>query len=276
MFCSPFLLRSIINFKMLRAAFLSGLPLRRSLALCGLIACGMNLAAIEARAEVTVATVGDSLADAVYLGLKLQPDLLRKSGIRLVRWSRPKIGLTRTDYFDYTAWLRDNADLGRVDFCVVQLGANDLQSIATADNKWIRVGTEAWQRAYTDRVQALVQTLKPQRCAKVVWLLQPAYQNNKYLSQYHEMINAVQFAGSSGGAAAFEIDAGAGDYSADGVHFNKDFCFKMARAVANLFAAWPHPFAGSNCASCHAAPGLPDRLPDLAPLIPRPARQSAP
>jgi len=89
---------------------------------------------------VIVATVGDSLADAVYLGLRLQPDLLRKSGIKLVRWSRPKIGLTRTDYFDYTAWLRDTADLGSADFCVVQLGANDLQSIATGDGKWIRVG----------------------------------------------------------------------------------------------------------------------------------------
>jgi hypothetical protein len=234
------------------------------------------LIALQARAEVTVATVGDSLADAVYLGLKLQPDLLRKSGIHLVRWSRPKIGLTRTDYFDYTAWLRDTADLGRVDFCVVQLGANDLQSIATGDNKWIRVGTEAWQRAYTDRVQALVQTLKPQRCAKVVWLLQPPYQNNKFLHQYHDMINAVQLAGASAGAAAFEIDAGADDYSADGVHPNKDFCFKMARAIANLFAAWPQPFAGSDCASCHASPGLlPDRLPDLAPLIPRRAHQDA-
>src|ERR1700683_4086263 len=112
------------------------------------------LIALQARAEVTVATVGDSLADAVYLGLKLQPDLLRKSGIKLVRWSRPKIGLTRTDYFDYTAWLRDTAALGSVDFCVVQLGANDLQSIAIEDRnrdskhqntqKWIAVGTEAW------------------------------------------------------------------------------------------------------------------------------------
>ena len=38
---------------------------------------------IPARA-VTVATVGDSLADAVYLGMKLQPDLLKKNGIHLV------------------------------------------------------------------------------------------------------------------------------------------------------------------------------------------------
>src|ERR1700691_3626414 len=111
------------------------------------------LAALQARAEVTVATVGDSLADAIYLGLKLQPDLLRKSGIHLVRWSRPKIGLTRTDYFDYTGWIRDTKEIGSADFCVVELGANDLQSIAvpgqspSGQQKWIRVGTEDWQRA---------------------------------------------------------------------------------------------------------------------------------
>jgi len=238
------------------------------------------LAALQARAAITVATVGDSLADAIYLGLKLQPDLLKKNGIKLVRWSRPKIGLTRIDYFDYTAWLRDTGDLGSVDYCVVQLGANDLQSIAIGDQhtqnqstqKWLRVGTDAWQRAYTDRVQALVQTLKPSRCAKVVWLLQPPYQKNKFLSQYHNMINAVQLAGSASGAAAFEVAAGADDYSADGIHFNKDFCFKLARAVANLFGSWQPPSAGTNCVTCHPGPGLvPDRLPDLAPLIRRPA-----
>ena len=62
--------------------------------------------------------------------MKLQPDLLKKNQIHLVRWSRAKIGLTRTDYFDYTEWLRVNNDLGSADFCVVQLGANDLQSIS--------------------------------------------------------------------------------------------------------------------------------------------------
>jgi len=230
------------------------------------------LIALQARAA-TIATVGDSLADAIYLGLKLQPALLTKNDIKLVRWSRAKIGLTRLDYFDYTAWLRDTADLGRADFCVVQLGANDLQSIATGDTspnapKWLRVGTEAWQRAYTDRVQALVQTLKPLRCANVVWLLQPPYQQNKFLNQYHAMINAVQAAGASSAEAVFEIDAGADDYS-DGIHPNKDFCFKLARAVVTLFAAWPQSLAGANCASCHTSPiALQVPLPDLAPLIP--------
>ena len=258
------------------------------------------LAALQARAA-TVATVGDSLADAIYLGLKLQPDLLRKNGIELTRWSRPSIGLTRVDYFDYTAWLRDTAGLGSVDFCVVQMGANDLQSIAIEDKnpesksqegkgqetknqetknqetkKWTRVGTEDWQRAYTDRVQAFVRTLKPLRCANVVWLLQPPYQKNKFLSQYHGMINAVQLAGSATGAAVYEIDAGADDYGPDGIHFNKDFCFKLARAVVNLFASSRPPSAGTNCASCHASPSLPPvSRADLAPLIPRAGQPAA-
>jgi lysophospholipase L1-like esterase len=228
------------------------------------------MAALQARA-ITVATVGDSMADALYLGLKGQPELLRKSGIKLVRWSRPVIGLTRVDYFDYTSWLRDTTDLGSVDFCVVELGANDLQSIAAGDEKqnakkWIAVGTDAWQQVYTSRVQALIRTLKPQRCASVIWLLQPPYQKNKYLGQYHVMINAAQFAGAgSSGVTAFEIDAGPDDYGPDGIHPNTDFCLKLARAVAALLAAGH----GANCASCHSSPALAtERQFNFAPLIP--------
>jgi lysophospholipase L1-like esterase len=209
------------------------------------------LVAIPARA-VTVATVGDSLADAVYLGMKLKPDLLKKNGIHLVRWSRARIGLTRTDYFDYTEWLRASTDLGSVDYCVVQLGANDLQSISIGKNKWVFVGTQTWQRMYQERVKALVDTLKPQRCANVIWLLQPAYEKNKYLRQYHGMINAVQFAGSNSGvAAAFELATTENDYSQDGIHFNKTYCFALARAVIDLFAP-TKPLASAGCASCHS------------------------
>ncbi|MGA3204148.1 MAG: hypothetical protein ABSF12_16790 [Bryobacteraceae bacterium] len=209
----------------------------------------LALAAAPARA-VTVATVGDSLADAVYLGMKLQPDLLKKNGIHLVRWSRARIGLTRTDYFDYTEWLR-SSDLGTADFCVVQLGANDLQSIAIRKNKWILVGSETWQRIYQERVKALVETLKVRRCKSVIWLLQPAYEKNKFLRQYHGMINAVQFAGSNSAvAAAFELATTENDYSPDGVHFNKPFCFALSRAVIQLFAP-------TGCESCHTSGNLP-------------------
>ena len=210
------------------------------------------LAGVPAQA-VSVAIVGDSLADAIYLGMKLQPELLRQDHIQLVHWSRSRIGLTRTDYFDYTAWLRDNEELGNADFCVVQLGANDLQSIAIGKNKWISVGSPAWQRAYEERVVALLNTLKPSRCGSVVWLLQPSYERNKFLSHYNQMINAVQLSGSTrGGVPAFEVVTTDSDYSSDGIHFNKPFCFKIGRAVANLFANW-ESLAG--CLACHVSAG---------------------
>jgi lysophospholipase L1-like esterase len=226
------------------------------LAKCGCF-CLLLFATTPARA-VTVATVGDSLADAVYLGMKLQPDLLKKNDIRLERWSRGKIGLTRTDYFDYTSWLRDNHDLGSADFCVVQLGANDLQSIAIGKNKWVMVGSQTWQRLYQERVKTLVATLRDSysgaaRCKSVIWLLQPAYEKNKFLSQYHGMINAIQFAGSTPGVAgAFELATTADDYGADGIHFNKPFCFAVSRGVINLIVQ-RRAFAANGCVACHSA-----------------------
>jgi len=224
------------------------------------------LAAVSAHAAITVATVGDSLADAIYLGMKLQPGLLKKSGIDLIRWSRPSIGLTRVDYFDYNSYLRDSSELGTADICIVELGANDLQSIAIEKKKWIAVGTDAWQRVYGDRVQALVSTLKTQRCGSVLWFLQPANQTNKYLSHYHGMLNQVQFAGASPEVtAAFEILASPKDYVSDGVHFNSAFCFKVARAVVDMISSWK-PFTQANCSTCHPpANSPPAQVP--APLL---------
>jgi hypothetical protein len=221
--------------------------------------------ATHANAAITVATVGDSLADAVYLGMKLQPGLLKKNEIHLVRWSRAKIGLTRTDYFDYTTWIREANDLGSVDFCIVQMGANDLQSINIGKNKWVMVGSETWQRMYQERVKTLVDTLKVQRCKNVVWLLQPAYERNKFLRQYHGMINAVQFKGSNSGvAAAFELATTANDYSADGIHFNKPFCFALAKAVIDLFGPG-RTFAKGGCTNCHSPASL--AIEQTAPLM---------
>jgi hypothetical protein len=46
----------------------------------------------------TVATVGDSFADAIYLAMKARPDLLKKHDIKLVRWSGTLIELSFRDH----------------------------------------------------------------------------------------------------------------------------------------------------------------------------------
>src|ERR1035438_570533 len=115
-----------------------------------LVALGLT----SAFAATTVATVGDSFADAFYMGMRSQPNLLKKHDIQIVRWSRPIIGLTRADFFDYPTWLRDNAKLGTVDVCVVQIGTNDVQSIQW-DGKWVKFASDRWNSVYAERVRAV-------------------------------------------------------------------------------------------------------------------------
>jgi hypothetical protein len=237
------------------------------------LACVLPMSA-ALHAEMTIATVGDSLADAVYLGIKSQPQLVKDNQIHLIRWSRPSIGLTRLDFFDYPGWLRSK-DLGRVDFCVVELGANDLQSISVGRLKWIAVGTERWQQIYQQRQEQMMETLKTDRCAEVVWLLQPGYEQNKYLRQYHHMINTVQLTGlQSSKTAAFEITAEPGDYTPDGIHFNGPFALKLGQAVVKVFTAWKQYV--QSCSGCHATTNYSELAPrQFAPLLPRTASRTS-
>jgi hypothetical protein len=94
-----------------------------------LLECLLLLAMGTRCQAISVATVGDSFADSLYNAMRSRPDLVQQYGVRLMRWSRPIVGLTRTDYFDYPGWLRDSAELGSVDLCFVEIGSNDMQSI---------------------------------------------------------------------------------------------------------------------------------------------------
>jgi hypothetical protein len=219
-------------------------------------------------ALVNIATVGDSLADSVYLGIKSQPQFMKKHEVSLTRWSRPSIGLTRIDFFDYPGWLRGSNTLGRADFCVVEMGANDVQSISVGQNKWVAAGSAEWQRRYTQRLEDMAATLKTQRCQEVVWLLQPAYQGNRFLNQHHAMMNSVQLSGlKSTSIQAFEIASAETDYQHDGIHFNGPFALKLGQAVVRLAESW-RQFASGNCSDCHTSARYEEIAPEeLSPLV---------
>ena len=142
---------------------------------------------------------------------------------------------------DYPGWLRATNDLGRADFCVVEMGANDVQSISVGQNKWVAAGTAEWQRRYTERLEEMAGTLKTQRCQEVVWLLQPAYQGNRFLNQHHTMMNSVQLSGlKSTSIQAFEIAYTENVYEHDGIHFNGPFALPSS---ARQWCVWPNPGA---------------------------------
>src|SRR5713101_420723 len=137
----------------------------------------------------TVATIGDSFADAIYLAMKARPDLLKKHDIKLVRWSRPIIGLARTDYFDYSGWLSESEKLA--DVCVIQIGSNDMQSLHDG-GKYLAFGTDQWKEVYRSRVKDMAGILADRRCKQIIWILQPGFERLQRMAEKHQVINVLQ------------------------------------------------------------------------------------
>ena len=232
------------------------------------IAALLLFQALSCSAATSVATVGDRFADAISYGMRSRPDLLRQNNIQLVRWRRPAIGLTRIDQFDYPVWLQQSADLGTADFCVVQIGANDRQSFPAGPGKWVLFPTETWQVQYRGRVQTILQTLHTSRCRRVIWVLQPGFENSKFLARYQQMMNALQVSGSGwDGTLFFEIDARPADYGPDHIHFTGPFTLKLADSIFRVVAEWTEHVPAS-CFGCHTTIHMkpPMQPSDLLPL----------
>jgi len=212
---------------------------------------GFTFCVMACGAATTVATVGDSFADTFYFGLRARPDLLKKNDVELVRWSRPMVGLVRSDQFDYAGWLRE-AELGVADFCLVQVGTNDMQSIPDGPARWVMFPGEAWKAAYRERVRTMVEMLRERRCRRVIWVLQPGFEKNRFLGKNQGLINELQVAAVGGAGVVLEVEAKDGDYGRDGVHFTGRFALKLADATLRMVSAWRTRVAES-CFVCHGS-----------------------
>jgi hypothetical protein len=222
-------------------------------------------------ASTTLATVGDSFADSFYFGLRSRPDLLKQNDIELIRWSRPAIGLVRSNQLDDTAWLRDSGDLGTADYCVVQVGTNDMQSIPDGTGKWILFPGDAWKSASSGRVQAIAEMLRSRRCRRVIWVLQPGFEKSSFLSRNRDLISQLQAAGLGSGTVLLDVAAQTGDYGRDGIRFSGVFTLTLADPTLRIVTAWRDHIPES-CFACRlsipAAPHLPTA--DLTALRIRP------
>jgi hypothetical protein len=203
-------------------------------------------------AATSVATVGDSLADGIYLAMLSRPDLLKKYDLHVARWSHPVIGLSRSDYFDYPDFLQHSSKVGVADFCVVQIGTNDMQGIpAGAKNRWIAYGSDSWKAAYISRVKDVARILSNGHCREVLWILQPGFEKRSFLAQNRGLINQLQVeALSSAQVKVFNLSTTGGAYGADGTHFNRDFVLALGGAVVRTIVL-SRDARQSSCAACH-------------------------
>lgn len=217
-----------------------------------LLGCSLLLFSIARPCQaVSVATVGDSFADALYNAMRARPDLVQRYDVQLTRWSRPVIGLTRTDYFDYTAWLRDSAGLGTVDVCLVQIGSNDMQSIPLSKKEWIAYGSPQWRDAYASRTRELALLLTERRCGLPIWVLQPGFEKRDAMACHRELIDEVQReALRLDRTRVLEMATSETAYGPDKTHFNRAFVLQLGPALFQLVDT-SRQIVHGRCLACH-------------------------
>ena len=96
--------------------------------------------------------------------------LYKPEGVEFSRWGKASSGLARPDFHDWPGEAPRLMKKHKPDIVVVSLGTNDYQALKTKEG-WIRQEeTEAWAKAYADRVDAMLTGLtadNPQRL--IIW-----------------------------------------------------------------------------------------------------------
>ena len=221
---------------------------RRALIVCSLLLFWSS----KPCQAVSVAMVGDSFADSLYNAMRARPDLVRQYNIQLTRWSRPIIGLTRTDYFDYPKWLRDSTELGSVDVCFVQIGSNDMQSIPVSKTQWIAYGSQRWKDTYASRTREMALTLTEHRCGLVIWVLQPGFEKRDPMACHRELINEVQREALrlERRTRVLELSTSEAAYGRDKTHFNREYVLLLGPALFHLVDTSSR-IRHMGCLGCH-------------------------
>jgi hypothetical protein len=123
-----------------------------------------------------VLVAGDSMTESA--GPALVDALAATGVVRSTRELRYSSGLTRPDYFDWPARLRQLAAEERAEAIVLWVGANDAQGIQTSNGP-AGFGTDAWVAEYRARVAALMDELT--RDGRIVyWLGEPVMRSSEF------------------------------------------------------------------------------------------------
>lgn len=197
--------------------------------------------------KLRVAVVGDSLA--AGLGV-LMERVLRPTLSRVARYGQISTGLSRPDYFDWPAALRQIESGGRPDLVVVMTGVNDNQGLTTAGGRLdTPIGTVEWPRAYERRVEGFAR-IAVDGGAHVVWVGLPIVSDRDrwpLFQRQNDIFERVaarvpnmafvdtwdRFATPDGDYTAFLHDDGNVEEirESDGIHFNGTGYDIVARAV---------------------------------------------
>jgi uncharacterized protein len=125
---------------------------------------------------LSVAVVGDSLAGDYCRGLRRV--LSGVQGYEVLCWAHPSSGLTRIDFFDWDATLRDYLAGTTPDVAIIGMGANDAQRIVV-DRAMYDLTDPEWIEIYGGRVDTMIARLKGAG-TQVVWVGLPTASSRRY------------------------------------------------------------------------------------------------
>jgi uncharacterized protein len=203
--------------------------------------------------------IGDSFASGVgsAMGRALNPRLVQVESRGVI-----STGLTRPDYFNWPANLREIVDRFRPGVVVVMLGGNDAQTMTVPGGRPIPLSEQdAWRRTYAERVRELVSTAT-EGGSRIVWIGLPPMRDINRDHQAHRLddiyrdvassipgaayVNSLDlFARPGGGYSAYLPDEGGKEQlvrEGDGEHFTSlGYDWVADAVVAALERNWDLP-----------------------------------
>ena len=185
--------------------------------------------------KLRVAVIGDSLSQGLGPAIERW---MNPSVVRVLSLGRQSTGLSRADYFNWQAGMRQIVEEFRPDLVFVMLGSNDAQAQISRDGISIPVGSAQWVQGYRERAANLLREAT-RAGTHVVWVGIPIVDERQRWDFYRRVNDIYRdtasadplgtyvdtwtpFEGRDGGYTAF-VRNERGDLvevrASDGVHF---------------------------------------------------------
>jgi uncharacterized protein len=208
--------------------------------------------------KLRVAVIGDSLSQGLGPAIERW---MNPSVVRVLSLGRPSTGLSREDYFNWQAGMRQIVEEFRPDLVFVLLGSNDAQAQISRDGGAIPVGSVRWLEGYRERAANLLGEAT-RAGTHVVWVGIPIVKERQRWDFYRRVNDIyrdtasadpfgtyvdtwTQFEGRDGGYTAF-VRNDRGDLvevrAPDGVHFTQTgYSFLARMAIRSADQAFGMP-----------------------------------
>ena len=213
--------------------------------------------------KLRVAVIGDSLSQGLGPAIERW---MKPSVVRVLSLGRQSTGLSREDYFNWEAGMRQIVEEFRPDLVFVLLGSNDAQAQISRDGTAIPVGSIRWLEGYRERTANLLREAT-RAGTRVVWVGIPIVEERRHWDFYRRVNEIYRdtasadpfgtyldawtpFEGRDGGYTAF-VRNDPGDLvevrTSDGVHFTQtgySLLAKMAIRAADQAFGIPQRAVG--------------------------------